>query len=139
MGEVQIPRVSQRGIAAGVVIFGLLVTPVPGKKLEITKKVGNLTVNIGIERDPPTVGKNAMEIRVWDESGKAIQEAKVLLNYYMPPMPRMAPMNYKVEAKRKNDAYLATMKLIMAGPWIIVLRITIDDKTLTTKFHIDAR
>lgn len=139
MGEVQIPRMSQRGIAAGLLIFGLLATPVPGKKLEIIKKVGNLTVKVGIEKDPPTVGKNAMEIRVWDESGKAIREAKVLLNYYMPPMPRMAPMNYKVEAKRKNDVFLATMKLIMAGPWVIVLRITIGDKTLTTKLHIDAR
>jgi hypothetical protein len=48
-------------------------------------------------------------------------------------------MNYKVEAKWKKDSYRASMKLIMAGPWILVLRITIGDKTLSTKFQIDAR
>jgi len=35
-----------------------------------------------------------------------------------PPMPRMAPMNFKVEAKRKKEAYPAVMNLIMAGPWV---------------------
>jgi len=31
------------------------------------------------------------------------------------------------------------MRLIMAGPWIIVVKITADGKTTSARFHIDAR
>jgi hypothetical protein len=125
----------------GVCLFGLflLAGPVPGKELELKKKVGNLTVVAVIERDPPTVAKNAIEVRLADAAGNPLQDAKLLINYYMPPMARMPPMNFKVEAKWKKDAYKAVMDLIMAGPWIILVRITIDDKTVTAKFNIDAR
>ena len=101
--------------------------------------MGNLTVVAVIERDPPTVAKNAIEVRVTDAAGNPVQDAKLLVNYYMPPMARMPPMNYKVEAKWKKDAYKAVMDLIMAGPWIILVRITIDGRTVTAKFNIDAR
>ncbi|MBP1768944.1 MAG: copper resistance protein [Candidatus Aminicenantes bacterium] len=124
-----------------VCLFGLflLAGPVPGKELELIKKVGDLMVVAVIERNPPTVAKNAIEVRVTDAAGNPVQDAKLLVNYYMPPMARMPPMNYKVEAKWKKDAYKAVMDLIMAGPWIILVRITIDDKTVTAKFNIDAR
>jgi nitrogen fixation protein FixH len=117
----------------------LLAGPVRGKELELIKKVGDLMVVAVIERNPPTVAKNAIEVRVTDAAGNPVQDAKLLVNYYMPPMARMPPMNYKVEAKWKKDAYKAVMDLIMAGPWIILVRITIDDKTVTAKFNIDAR
>ncbi len=117
----------------------LLAGPVLGKALELKKKVGDLTVVAVIERDPPTVAKNAIEVRVTDAAGNPVQDAKLLVNYYMPPMARMPPMNYKVEAKWKKDAYKAVMDLIMAGPWIILVRITIDGQTVTAKFNIDAR
>ena len=117
----------------------LLAGPVQGKELELKKKVGDLTVVAVIERDPPTVAKNAIEVRVTDAAGNPVQGAKLLVNYYMPPMARMPPMNYKVEAKWKKDAYKAVMDLIMAGPWIILVRITIGGKTSTARFNIDAR
>jgi len=126
-------------IVAGLLSLGLLTLETQAKKLELAKKVGDLTVELDMEKDPPFVGKNAAEIRIKNGQGKSIQEAKVYLNYYMPPMPRMAPMNFKVEAKRKKEAYPAVMNLIMAGPWTILVRITLADKTSTAKFHIDAR
>ena len=126
---------------AAVCLLGLclLAGPVRGKELELKKKVGDLTVEAVIERDPPTVAKNAIEVRVTDAAGNPVQDAKLLVNYYMPPMARMPPMNYKVEAKWKKDAYKAVMDLIMAGPWIILVRITIEGRTVTAKFNIDAR
>jgi hypothetical protein len=54
-------------------------------------------------------------------------------------MPRMAPMNYKTGAKFKKDAYAIRMRLIMAGPWVIVVKITDGGKTTSARFHIDAR
>ena len=126
-------------IVAGLLSLSLLALETQAKKLELVKKVGDLTVEMDMEKDPPAVGKNAVEVRIKDGQGKPVQEAKVYLNYYMPPMPRMAPMNFKVEAKRKKEAYPAVMNLIMAGPWIILVRITLGDKTSTAKFQIDAR
>jgi len=117
----------------------LIAVPAAAKKLEITKKAGDLTVEIGIEKDPPGVGWNVIEIRLKDPSGRSITEAKVLVQYYMPPMPRMAPMNEKVETKWKKDAYTARMKFIMAGPWIVIIRITMGEMALTTRFQIDVR
>ena len=119
--------------------FILLAGPVLGKKLELVKKVGNLTIVAGLERDPPTVAKNEIEVRIFDAEGESVRDAKILINYYMPPMARMPPMNFKVEAKWKKDAYKAVLDLIMAGPWIILVRITIGDQTVTAKFNIDAR
>ena len=138
-GESCIPKLLLGWSAACLLSLGFLVGDVQAKKLELTKKTGNLTVALTIERDPPTVAKNAAEIRVQDEVGSAVQDAKVLLNYYMPPMSRMPPMNFKVEAKWKRESYNAVMDLIMAGPWIILVRITRGEKTLTAKFQIDAR
>jgi hypothetical protein len=57
----------------------------------------------------------------------------------MPPMPRMAPMNYRDDAKLKKDKYVLTMNLIMAGPWIIVVKMNRGEKNFTVKFNIDAQ
>ena len=46
-------------------------------------------------------------------------------------MTRMAPMNYTIPAKLKGDAYQATMHLIMDGPWIIALKITLGGNRST--------
>ena len=48
--------------------------------------------------------------------------AEVTVNYYMPPMPRMPPMNYTVAAAPDGAAYRAVMELIMSGPWNIIVR-----------------
>jgi hypothetical protein len=139
MGEARIPRKAKGRIAPGLLMIALLAIPFDAGDLELTKKAGDYTVEISFDRDVPTVGANVATIRVKDREGASVKEAKIILNYYMPPMARMAPMNYKVEAKWKKDSYRASMKLIMAGPWILILRITIGDKTLSAKFQIDAR
>ena len=108
-------------------------------QLEIRKKAGELTVGVRLGKNPPQVGKNEMEIEVRDAAEAAVQGAKVTIQYYMPPMPRMAPMNYKQEMKLKKGKYTATLNFIMAGPWIIVVRIIRGEQTLTAKFSIDAR
>ncbi len=125
----------------GLIIFALLlgVSGAFSKSLELKKKAGEYEVKIEIDKNPPVLGDNKIEIEIKDASGAPITDAKVLVNYYMPPMPRMAPMNYKVEAKRKDEQYRAKMDFIMSGPWIIAVKITRDKKTTTAKFNIDVR
>ena len=47
-------------------------------------------------------------------------------------------MNYKVEARLKDRSYYEEkMKLIMAGPWTIAVKISRGGKMTTAKFSID--
>ena len=109
------------------------------KGYEAKKKVGEYEAEVRMDRNPPSLGDNNIEIEIKDARGKPLTEAKVLVNYYMPPMPRMAPMNYKTDAKLKGEKYRATMNFIMSGPWIIAVKINHGGKTSTAKFNVDAQ
>jgi hypothetical protein len=120
-----------------LVLFSMAAPPV--QALESRKTMGDYEVGITINRNPPSVGDNPIEIEIKGPGGRRLTAAQVLVNYYMPPMPRMAPMNYIIPATLKGDKYQATMHLIMDGPWIIALKITLGEKRSTVKFHINAR
>jgi len=135
----KVVRRAARGTFIGLAVSGLLLAPVGAADLTLKNKAGIYDVELRIDRNPPVVGDNGIELRITDAAGAVFKEAKVLVNYYMPPMPRMAPMNYRTQAKLKKDAYTMSMRLIMAGPWIIIVRITVGEKTTSARFHIDAR
>lgn len=125
------------------VSFILLFLSVTGvchaRGLEIDKKVDLYNVTIKLEKNPPVLGDNPIEIELKDASGKLVADAKVLVNYYMPPMPRMVPMNYRTEAKLSGGRYKATMNIIMSGPWVIRILITRGEKTYIVKINVDAQ
>jgi len=107
--------------------------------LEVEKKAGDYEVLIRLDKHPPIQGDNPVEIEIKDLQGKHVADAKVLVNYYMPPMPRMAPMNYKTEAPFSKGKYKMTMNIIMAGPWVIRVLITRGGKTSMVKINVDAQ
>jgi len=113
--------------------------PAYSKDLQLKKKAGKYEVEIKIDKNPPILGDNNLEIEIKDASGASITDAKVLVNYYMPPMPRMAPMNYSTTAVLKGDTYRATMDIIMSGPWIIRIIIHRPAGRTTAKFNVDAQ
>lgn len=109
------------------------------KGYELTKNMGGYAAEIRIDRHPVILGDNNIEIEIKDAAGKCVTDAKVLVNYYMPPMPRMIPMNYTTDAKFKGERYKAIMNVIMTGPWIVAVKITHGGKTSTAKFTVDAQ
>ena len=110
------------------------------KNYEASKKAGDYQVEIVIDHNPPlAIGNNNLEIEIRDKAGNTVIDAQVIINYYMPPMPRMAPMNYRTEAKMKKGKYYATMKFIMAGPWYIAVIINHGGKISTAKINVDAQ
>ena len=127
-----------KGFALSILILALTTSIAYAKELEVKKKAGEYDVEVKIDRNPPIIGDNSIEIEI-KKAGKAVTDAKVLINYYMPPMPRMAPMNYKTDAKLKKEKYKATMNLIMAGPWYIAIIINHEGKISRTKLNIDAQ
>jgi hypothetical protein len=140
--EIEVPGAGGKEVMKRAMVFlaayCLLLGPASADKLELKKKAGEYEVGISINRNPPVVGDNTLEVKITDAAGNPLEDAKVLVNYYMPPMPRMAPMNYKEQAKFKKGRYVLEMSLIMAGPWIIILKITAGEKTTTAKFNFDA-
>ena len=122
-----------------ILLLILSAASVGAKSYELKKKFGEYEAEVRMDRNPPSLGDNNIEIEIKDAGGKPLTEAKVLVNYYMPPMPRMAPMNYITDAKLKGEKYKATMNFIMSGPWVIAVKVTHAGKTSTAKFNIDAQ
>ena len=117
-------------LSAGVVL---------AKDYEVKKKAGDFDVVVTIDKNPPVTGDNGVTIAVKDAGGKAVKDAKVVIDYSMPAMPGMPPMNYKADAMLKGDAYSATMNLSMAGPWNVTVKISAGNTTGSMKFTIDAK
>jgi hypothetical protein len=122
-----------------IMVFILIADVALAKGFKVTKKVGEYLAEIKIDNSPPIMGDNNIEIGIEDSRGRHVTDARVLVNYYMPPMPRMAPMNYRIEAKLRGDKYKATMKFIMCGPWIIAIKIFRQGKISTTKVNVDVQ
>ena len=102
-----------------------------------SKKASGYDVAILIDRNPPVMGVNNLEVEIKGADGQAVTDAKVLVNYYMPPMPRMAPMNYRADAPFKGGKYRLAMNFIMEGPWYIVVKISHQGKTASAKFNVN--
>jgi hypothetical protein len=109
------------------------------KDYEVKKKAGDFDVEITIDKNPPVVGKNNMEIEIKDAAGKYVTDAKVKVEYGMSAMPGMPAMDYKTDAAIEGNEYKAVMELSMSGPWNVTLKITRGDKTSKLKFTIDAQ
>lgn len=105
----------------------------------ITKKAGDLTVAMTLDKNPPVTGKNNMDITVKDASGKPVTDAKVTVEYSMPAMPGMPPMNYKSAAELKGETYKAVISPSMAGPWNVAVKIARGGKTETAKLTLDVK
>jgi hypothetical protein len=104
-----------------------------------TKKAGEYTVEVTIDKNPPVAGKNNVDIVVKDETGKAVTDAKVMVEYSMPAMPGMPPMNYKANAALKSDRYKTVIELSMAGPWNLAVKVSRNGKTDTARLTLDAK
>ena len=108
------------------------------KDYEVKKKAGDYDVEIKIDKNPPVVGDNNIEVKIKDASGKHVTDAKVRIEYTMPAMPGMPAMNYKADAELKGYEYKAKMNLSMSGAWNVAVKITRGGKTTTVKFNVDA-
>jgi hypothetical protein len=120
-----------------LLVFCFLTGTCEAARLSDSKKAGDYVVAIQIDRNPPILGINNLEVEIRGADGAAVTDAKVLVNYYMPPMPRMAPMNYKVDAPFRGGKYRAAMNFIMEGPWYIAVKINHRGKTTTAKFNVN--
>jgi hypothetical protein len=124
----------------GVVMVLLLAAGVVyAKDYEVQKKAGEYDVRVTIDRNPPVVGDNNVTIEIKGAGGHHVRDAQVKVDYSMPAMPGMPPMNYKTDAVLAGDVYKTTLGLSMAGSWNITVKITREGKTSSMKFTVDAK
>jgi hypothetical protein len=109
------------------------------KDYTVQKKAGDYTVDITMDKNPPVVGANNVEIVVTAKDGKAVTDAKVQVVASMSAMPGMPAAENKADAKLDGGRYKAKVDLSMGGSWNMSVRITQGIKTTTVKFTVDAR
>jgi hypothetical protein len=128
-------------LVISIVCFGLMAIsgPVTAKDYEAQKKIGDYTIVLKIDKNPPVTGNNNMEIALRDSAGKAFTDAKVAVSYSMPPMPGMPAASYKVNPQPKGSVYTGILNFSMAGSWNLEVKVTKDGKTLSSKFTLDVK
>ena len=107
------------------------------KDYAVMKKAGSYMVHVKMDKNPPTTGKNQIEVSIQDKAGGEVSDATVLVEYSMPAMPGMPAMNYKTKTETKNKKYMATVDFSMSGAWNINIKITRAGKTQSVKFNVD--
>ncbi|MBC7532528.1 MAG: FixH family protein [Oligoflexus sp.] len=78
----------------------------------------SIKIEVTPKPNPPESGENSLTIRLRDDTGKAVDTAKVDVTIFMPSMGTMPRMDEKalVEPQGKG-AYLAKFDLAMGGTW----------------------
>jgi len=105
----------------------------------ISKKAGDYLVDFTMDKNPPVMGKNNVDVTLKDKSGAAVTDAKIVIEYSMPAMSGMPAMNYKSTAELKGDRYVAVIEPSMSGSWNLAVKITRSGKTDTAKFTLDVK
>ncbi len=119
----------------------LLILPglVYAKEFELKKDLKDYEITLRIDRNPPSKGKNNISISILDKNKKPLTDAEVTVEYGMPPMPGMPPMDYRTGAKPTGNEYTSTLNFSMSGPWYITIKIHKDGISEKVKFNIDVR
>lgn len=109
------------------------------KDYEVTKKAGDYTVVVSIDKNPPVTGDNNLTVSVKDGGGAEVADAKVSVEYSMPAMPGMPAMKYLTNAEPAGKIYKTKVNFSMSGSWNMVVRIARGGKSSQVKFTVDAR
>ncbi len=124
---------------AMIAIALLLTAVVASTAGAVTKKAGDYTVDVTMDKNPPVTGKNNVDIAVKDKMGVAVTDAKVVIEYSMPAMPGMPAANYKSDTALKDGTYRAVISPSMSGSWNMAVKVSRAGKTYTARLTIDVR
>ena len=126
-------------IAVVTLILLMSAVLVCAKDYEVQKKAGNLSVVVKMDKNPAVVGENGVSVAVKDGAGKEVTDAGVKVEYAMPAMPGMPPMNYGSVLALNKNTYQGKLNFSMSGPWNIVVKIMRGGKAVSTKFSVDVQ
>jgi hypothetical protein len=125
-----------------VVLFMLAVVIAAGcsKGYRSERTVDDLKVTLSAGSYPLIKGDNTLAVLVADATGAAVTGATVNVRYFMPPMPGMAPMDFKTQAVEKGAGFAFTANIPMEGGWKVEVAVARPGKpTSMATFNLDAR
>ncbi len=126
-------------VVLAVMMVLLVAGTAAAKDYEVTKKAGDYTVVVKIDRNPPITGDNNLSAIIKDATGAEVKDAKVAVEYTMAAMPGMPAVKVKTDAELKGSEYKAKINFSMPGGWGVAVRITRGGKTVQAKFSVDVR
>jgi len=134
---------SQRQLTGGTVGMAGMEGMAPGKKDEMAaQQAEKLKITFSNSPKSPIVGKNTLTVKVTDQAGKPVTDAKVAFVTSMPAMPGMpGGMSLDEEAKHTgNGEYEALAQIVMAGPWKAVVTVSRPGQPPTSAtFNLNVR
>lgn len=122
-----------------VMVLLMFVGTAVAKDYEVTKKAGDYTVVVKMDRNPPITGDNNLSVAIKDAAGAEVKDAKVAVEYTMAAMPGMPAIKVKTDTELKGSEYKAKLNFSMAGGWGIAVIINRGDKKAQAKFSVDVR
>jgi roadblock/LC7 domain-containing protein len=128
----------KRLVLAVMAVFLVAGTAV-AKDYEVTKKAGDYTVVVKMDKNPPITGDNNLSVAIKDAAGAEVKDAKVAVEYTMAAMPGMPAVKVKTDTELKGGEYKAKLNFSMAGGWSVAVIINRGDKKAQAKFSVDVR
>lgn len=138
---------SQLRAALAGMSLGAVVTEIEGRPARAPgaapSGVPQLQIDFRTQPEPPRTGKNTVSVRVRDSAGKAVDNAKVTVVFFMPAMPSMGMSASRSEATLDfagAGEYRGEIQLQTTGAWQVTVRVEKDQKTLgTAQFAVTTR
>ncbi len=116
-----------KSILSILITMSFLVSGVYASGFSKQGKIGAIKVEISSEK-PLVIGNNEFEIEL-KKAGKAVNDAKVKMQIFMPEMPGMPYMEYEdIASFEKNGEYKVKINISMGGTWQIRIFIENEDK-----------
>jgi ABC-type glycerol-3-phosphate transport system substrate-binding protein len=132
-------RKKMKKLVLAVMLVLLVAGAATAKEYEATKKAGDYSVIVKIDRNPPITGDNNLSVIIKDSAGSEVKDAKVAVEYSMAAMPGMPAVKVKTDTELKGSEYKAKINFSMAGGWGIAIGITRGGKTVQARFSVDVR
>lgn len=130
---------SQLRAALAGMSLGTVVTEIEGRPARAPgaapSGVPQLQIDLRIQPDPPRTGKNTVSIRVRDSAGKAVDNAKVTVVFFMPAMPSMGMSAMRSEAVLNfagSGEYRGEIRVQSAGTWQVTVTVEKENRPLGT-------
>jgi nitrogen fixation protein FixH len=117
----------------------------PQPSVQSATVTGDSTIAIDFRSDPnpPTSGKNTVEVSLKGADGAPLTDASVTAVFYMPAMPSMSMPEMRstfVLEPQSAGLYRGTGDLVMAGTWNVTVNVARDgNKVASSKFTVIAK
>lgn len=125
----------------GLILMGLFLIAglAYGMDYEVTKKAGDYSVEVKIDRNPPVVGDNNMMIWLKDVAGNYVKDANITIDYSKPTLLGLSEKKSNASAQPHENNYHAILEIPTQGLWNVTINIYHEEKKVSTKFSIDVK